>query len=61
MANTAKQPEATFEVLIPRDPSDRSNVLEVGVNGRFFLIERGIRLPVPKEVYEILRFKNMTL
>ncbi len=61
MANTAKQVEETYEVLIPHNYSDRNNVLEVGINGRFYLIQRGVRAYVPKEVYDVLRFKNMTL
>lgn len=62
MANiTKQQAEETYEALIPIDHSDRNNMLEVGVNGRFYLIKRGIRVNVPKEVYDVLRFKNMTL
>ena len=62
MANITKQKaEETYEVLIPIDHSDRNNMLEVGVNGRFYLIKRGIRVNVPKDVYDVLRFKNMTL
>lgn len=47
--------EPTRTVLIPKIPGDESGVVEVGLNGRFYLLSRGESLELPLSLVEILR------
>ncbi len=47
--------EPTCTVLLPKIPGDESNVVEVGLNGRFYLLARGETLELPLSLVEILR------
>lgn len=47
--------EPTRTVLLPKIPGDESGVVEVGLNGRFYLLTRGATLELPLSLVEILR------
>lgn len=50
------------EVFIPIDQSNpKEDTLPVTVNGKTYLVKRGMSVPVPDEVYEVLKFKRITL
>ena len=64
MANTKPvlpedKPE-DYEVYIQRDlmNTDQTHFF-IGINGKNYAIQRGVRVNVPKQVYDLLKFKNM--
>ena len=44
----------TVKVNLPR-VKGKENYVHVGVNGRFFQIQRGVRVEVPMPVFEVLK------
>lgn len=50
------------EVFVPVDPNNQKNdTLPVFINGKGYLVKRGVTAHVPQEVYEVLKHKRMTL
>ena len=50
------------EVFVPIDPNNQKNdTLPVFINGKGYLVKRGVTAHVPQEVYEVLKHKRMTL
>lgn len=50
------------EVFIPLDQlNPKEDTLPVSVNGKTYLVKRGMSVYVPAEVAEILKFKRLTL
>ncbi len=50
------------EVFIPEDRQNpHENTLSITVNGKTYLVKRGMIVRVPGEVYDILKFKRMTM
>lgn len=57
-----KAEKEMYEVFVPIDPSNqKEDTLPVFVNGKGYLIKRGMTVQVPQEVYEVLKHKRMTL
>lgn len=50
---TAKK-EETVKYMLFRDDDRYKDSLFVGVNGKFYLIERGKEVEIPKSVYEVI-------
>lgn len=53
-AEKTVEKEKTVKVRLPRTRADESDVF-VGVNGRTWLIKRGVEVEVPECVAEVLR------
>ena len=47
--------EPTQTVMLPRIPGDECQTVEVGINGRFYLLSRGEALELPRPIVEILQ------
>ena len=47
--------EPTRTVMLPPLPGESSRTVEVGLNGRFYLIARGETLELPLPIIEILQ------
>lgn len=52
--------EKTVKIRLPLTKSEKNDVL-VGVNGRTWLIKRGVEVEVPECVAEVLRHKEEML
>jgi hypothetical protein len=50
-----KNTQVTRTVLLPKVPGDESGVVEVGLNGRFYLLTRGESLELPLPLIDVLR------
>ena len=57
---TAPAGEKTVRIKLPLTKSERDDVF-VGLNGRTFLIKRGVEVDVPEGVAEILRNREEVL
>lgn len=64
MANTTKAPEGakekTVKIRLPLTRTEKDDVF-VGVNGRTWLIKRGVDVEVPECVAEVLQHKEKML
>lgn len=64
MANTTKAPEGakekTVRIRLPLTRTEKDDV-PVGVNGRTWLIKRGVDVDVPECVAAMLRYKEEAL
>ena len=64
MANTTKAPEGakekTVRIRLPLTRTEKDDV-PVGVNGRTWLIKRGVDVEVPECVAAMLRYKEEAL
>lgn len=61
---SVKEPgeKETREVFIPIDQMNpKTTTLTVTVNGKNTVIQRGMVVSVPIEVYEVLKFKRMNM
>ena len=65
MAETTKKATAEkemFEVFVPIDQQNpKETTLPVVVNGKMYLVKRGTIAHVPEAVYEVLKFKGMSI
>ncbi len=59
-APTTAAPKDTVKVKIPLTKTERDDVF-VGLNGKTYLIKRGVEVEVPKGVAEILAHKEKML
>ena len=50
-----KNTERTRTILLPKIPGDESGVVEVGLNGQFYLLARGESLDLPLALIDVLR------
>lgn len=59
--NVATEKEM-FEVFVPIDQQNpKETTLPVVVNGKMYLVKRGTIAHVPEAVYEVLKFKGMSV
>lgn len=64
MANTKpvlqEDKQENYEVYIQRDMMNPEDThLFLGINGKNYAVQRGVRITVPPQVYDLLKFKNM--
>lgn len=60
--NAEKAEKELREAFVPIDPNNQKNdTLPVFVNGKGYLVKRGVTAHVPPEVYEVLKIKRLTL
>lgn len=55
-----KSPEVRVSIIIAEDDKDTQPV-QVGVNGRMYLIKRGVQVSVPSPVVEVLKHAVKTV
>lgn len=51
----AKKDIKKVRITIPREADDESNQISVSVNGKVYLIQRGVAVLVPIEVAEVIK------
>ena len=50
----ARKKPRMVTIKIPRDPSGESNEISASLNGKVYLIKRGVPVEVPEELAEII-------
>lgn len=65
MAETTKKTvteKELFEVFVPIDQMNpKETTLSVVINGKMYLVKRGTIAHVPADVYEVLKFKGLSV
>lgn len=56
-ARAAVAASETVKVMLPSVPGQ--NEVEIGLNGRFFLVKRGVPLDLPMPLVEVLKHAGM--
>lgn len=51
----AKKDVKKVRILVPRLANEESNQISVSVNGKVYLIQRGVNVSVPIEVAEVIK------
>lgn len=51
----AKKDVKKVRITVPQDANDESNQISVSVNGKVYLIRRGVAVSVPVEVAEVIK------